>query len=262
MRRAAAVALLFLILTTLAPASATDLGGEAGDRVTICALDSGCDLEGAEGWNYLNDSADISDGVGHGTRVCALLEAYAPDARVVMLKCFDAEQNPDGAAVVRALYAAADQYGADIIEMSWTVLEESAELREAVRYASGRGAVLIASAGNLDLSTGLGKAVYPAAWEEVIGVGGVDLDAEGNPAHSLWYLASTAVYVCASADGGGERGSSYAVPRVAAAVAAYLKDSPDEGADGVLAMLRDAALDLGAPGYDTEYGWGYIAADP
>jgi subtilisin family serine protease len=258
----AIIAWLWLILTPFAPASAAGFDGAGKDRITVCVLDTGCSLEGAEGWNFLDGSADITDGVGHGTRVCALLAAYAPDARVVMLKCFDSEQTPDGSAAVRALHAAVDQYGADVIGMSWTASKESAELREAVRHASERGAVMIASAGNLALATGLGRAVYPAEWDELIGVGGVDLDSEGNPAHSLWYLASDAVYVCARADDGGEKGSSFAAARVAGVAAKYLADHPDAGADGVRAMLRDAALDLGAPGYDTQYGWGYIAADP
>ena len=55
----------------------------AEDRITVCVLDSGCNLEGTEGWNYMNDSADIADDLGHGTQICAMLAACAPDARIV-----------------------------------------------------------------------------------------------------------------------------------------------------------------------------------
>lgn len=250
-----------IVMWLVIAAALSALPCAAEDRITVCVLDSGCNLAGAEGWNYINDSADIADGVGHGTRVCALLAACAPDARIVMLKCFDSEETFDGEAAVRALYAAADDYGADIVNMSWTVNEEDEALREAVRYAAGKGAVLVASAGNLDLTTGIGAVVYPAAWDEVIGVGGVDLDADGNPVSSLWYLSGEAVYVCARGDYDGEKGSSYAAPRVAGVVAAYLENAPDPGADGVREMLRASALDLGAPGYDTVFGWGYIQSD-
>ena len=229
----------------------------AEEPITVCVLDSGCNLAGAEGWNYIDDSSDLADGPGHGTRIYTLLAACAPDARVVMLKCFDSEASFDGAAAVRALYAAVDDYGADVINMSWTVNGEDEGLRAAAAYAAEKGAVLVASAGNLSFVTGIGETVYPAAWDDVIGVGGVDLDAAGNPASSLWYLSGPAVYVCADGAYEGERGSSYAAARVAGLVAAYLADLPGPDPDA-REMLRCVAEDIGAPGYDTVYGWGYV----
>ena len=66
-----------------------------------------------------------------------------------MLKCFDSEKPFDGEAAVRALRAAVDDYGADVVSMRWIVNEEDAALGEAVKYAAEKGAVLVASA--LDL---------------------------------------------------------------------------------------------------------------
>lgn len=252
-----AVCLLFtlLLLASAAYPSAAE------KQVTVCILDSGCNLQGAEGWNFLTGSADITDSAGHGTDIYSLLASCAPDARLVMLKCFDTEASFDGEAAVLALYAAVDRYGADIVSMSWTVSQESEALHNAVQYAAGKGAILVASAGNLSLSTGLGTTVYPAAWDEVIGIGGADLNDRGEPISSLWYLSSEAVYVCARADYDGVKGSSYAAARVAAVIAEYLNESPDQTADSVRQTLRDAARDLGEPGYDTVYGWGYIEVD-
>lgn len=255
-RPARAVAEKAALLLTAALLFAIPRG--AAEAITVCILDSGCNLAGAQGWNYIDDSSDLTDDLGHGTQIYALLASCAPDARIVMLKCFDAEETFHSESVVRALYAAVDDYGADVVNMSWTVNEEDSALREAVRYAFAKGAVLVASAGNLSFSTGIGKTVYPAGWDEVIGVGGVDLDPAGNPVPSLWYLSGPAVYVCACGAYGAERGSSYASARVAGSLAAQLADCPAPGQCDAREMLRLAAEDLGAPGYDTVYGWGYI----
>jgi subtilisin family serine protease len=249
---------LLLALLLLVPAGQSDA---AEKQVTVCVLDSGCNLPGAEGWNFLTDSADIEDSTGHGTEICSLLQACAPGARLVMLKCFDGETAFDGKAAGKAMRAAVDQYGADVISISWTVNREDEDLHDAVKYAAGKGAILIASAGNISLSTGLGTSVYPAGWDEVIGVGGVNLDDSGEPVSSLWYLASSAVYVCARADWENEKGSSFAAPRVAAAVAASLAETTGQTEDVVRETLRESARDLGDPGYDTVFGWGYIEND-
>ena len=95
----------------------------------------------------------------------------------------------------------------------------------------------------------------------MIGVGGVNLDAQGVPARSLWYLASDAVYVCALAEYEGEWGSSFAVPRVATVVARYLAANAGATEDDVRDMLQSIAQDQGEPGYDTVFGWGYIPMD-
>lgn len=236
------------------------------DRVVVCILDSGYTAQEAtageiRGWNYLEDSADFSDEQGHGTDICTLVAENAPDAELIMLKCFEGETVSDGEAIAAALYAAVDDYQADVINMSWTIGEADEELYEAICYASEQGAVLVASAGNLSLATGIGSEVYPALWDEVIGVGGVDLDEDGSPVSSLWYLSGEAVYICARGDYGEGKGSSYAAARISGMAASWLAEHPDADADAVRQMLRDCAQDVGEEGYDTTYGWGYVATE-
>lgn len=231
-------------------------------EVTVCILDSGSNLAHTGGWNYLSNSSDLTDYEGHGTRVETLLRALAPESQIYMLKCFESEISINEEAMVRALYAAVDDYHADIINMSWIITKERPALYKAVEYAYNQGVILVAPAGNLTLATGIGSKVYPAAWEEVIGVGGVNLSEEGLPVSSLWFLSGEAVYVCARGDFQDERGSSYAAPRVAAFIANYLTQTPDATQEEVRRFLQGAALDLGKTGYDTIYGWGYIQAEP
>ena len=229
----------------------------AAEAVTVCILDSGCSDAHTLGESFVGDPDALTDTIGHGTRICSLVRGGAPEACVVMLKCFDAPDTMDEAAIIAALYAAVDTYRADVINMSWTLPNESDALRAAVRHATEQGAILVSSAGNLSLSTGLGTVAYPAAWDEVIGVAGVDLDADGQPKTSLWYLYGKAAAFCARGDCDGEKGSSYAAARVTALVAEALCSgvAPSQITEYLAAMAQD----MGDPGPDDRFGWGYLA---
>lgn len=243
------------------------------NEVTICMLDSGCNEETAQGKNYLDGSEDLRDEENHGTLVYQILKENAPDAKVYVQKCFsdgeallnrtESEQNKTEEALVQAIYDAVDIYEADIINMSWTLNQESENLHAAVRYAAENGVILVAAAGNLSFSTALGSVVYPAAWEEVIGVAGTDLDENGNPVESLWYLHSDAVFVSADGNYKKEKGSSFAAPRISAAIASYLSDASEKqkSSEKVKDYLKSIAIDVGEEGYDTSFGWGYIVTE-
>ena len=155
---------------------------------------------------------------------------------------------------------AVDVYDADIINMSWTLNQDSEELHEAICYAAKQNVLLVAAAGNLSLSTPLGSQVYPASWEEVIGVSGADLNEQGEPVSSLWYLQSDAVFVSADGNYQGEKGSSFAAPRISGILAGYLDRTSEEKHTQSYAeeYLKSIAVDAGHPGYDTVFGWGYV----
>ena len=268
---------IFLTMPLTAGASAEGKAmGAVTDPVTICILDSGCNLSNVQGKNYLDGTRDLTDRKEHGTYIYEILKENAPDADIYMLKCFDSsislpqkvqesgeEQSkaPDaGTVIIQAVYDAVDVYGADIINMSWTLNQDNEELHEAVAYAARRNVLLVAAAGNLSLSTPLGSEVYPAAWDEAIGVAGADLDDQGEPVSSLWYLQSDAVFVSADGNYQGEKGSSFAAPRISGVLAKYLSESQTEKQTQKDAeeYLKEIAVDAGDPGYDTTFGWGYV----
>ena len=256
---ATALALLaVLVCFTALPRTAGSAGETetAVPAVTVCILDSGCSDGHTAGESFLGDRDDLTDAIGHGTHICSLVREGVPDANVVMLKCFGARDTLNEKAVVDALYAAVDTYHASVINMSWTLPNESDALHEAILHAYDRGAVLVACTGNLSVSTGLGTVAYPAAWDEVIGVAGVDLDASGEPKTSLWYLYGEAVDFCARGDCGDDKGSSYAAARVSALTAAALQDGVEPSQ--IAAYLAAMAQDMGEPGYDGRFGWGYL----
>lgn len=249
--RAFALPVVVILLAALLFASCF-----AEKTVTVCILDSGCSEGYTAGESFLGDSDDLTDSIGHGTNICALVREAAPEANVVMLKCFGSQDTVNEEAIVAALYAAVDTYHADVINMSWTLPKESDALHEAIGHAHDRGAILVACTGNLSVSTGLGTVAYPAAWDEVIGVAGVDLDEAGAPKTSLWYLYGEAVEYCARGDCGDEKGSSYSAARVSGLIAAALQSGVESSL--ISEYLANLAQDMGEPGYDGRFGWGYL----
>ena len=268
-------AILLTLPLTAGAAAELEPSKAISDPVTVCILDSGCNLPDIQGRNYLDGTQDLTDPEGHGTYVYELLKETAPEAKLYMLKCFDSstslpqntqkaddasEATDIGTAIIQAVYDAVDVYDADIINMSWTLNQDRGELHEAICYAAKQNVLLVAAAGNLSLSTPLGSQVYPASWEEVIGVSGADLNAQGEPVSSLWYLQSDAVFVSADGNYQGEKGSSFAAPRISGILAGYLDRTSEEKHTQSYAeeYLKSIAVDAGPPGYDTVFGWGYV----
>ncbi|MFI6928532.1 S8 family serine peptidase [Nonomuraea spiralis] len=172
-----------------------------GAGVVVAVLDTGVngrhpDLRGAvtEGPDLTGASPRLSGrhgtamagliaGRGHGERHAEGVMGVAPAARVLSIRVTLENADPlraERRSVRRDALAAGIRYaadhGADVISMSlgggsgsW---EGSAAEEAAVRYAIGRGAVLVASAGN-DGDTANRKN-FPAAYPGVIAVGAVD----------------------------------------------------------------------------------------
>lgn len=111
------------------------------------------------------DPSQLPAAFGHGTMVAGLVRLVAPTASIMPLRAF----RPDGTSttfdILRAIYYAADN-AANVINMSFSLPEANSELQRALDYATARGVVAIASAGN----TGNRVIVYPAAFPNVIGV--------------------------------------------------------------------------------------------
>lgn len=106
---------------------------------------------------------------GHGTMVAGLIHLVAPTAQIMPLKAFNADGSGDISNIVRAIYFAADN-GAKVINMSFELSQMSDALLKAINYATRKGVICVASAGN-DSQAAL---VYPAAYGNVIGVGSVN----------------------------------------------------------------------------------------
>lgn len=202
-------------------------------------------VNGVTKWYGYYSTDYVVDNNGHGTMVSGIIAAdtdngqgiagIAPKATIIPIRCFTKTEGHLGGLTSNLISGIdyAVKNGADIINMSWGVRSNSETLRAAIDRADQAGCILIAAVGN-DGATSL---QYPAAWENVIGVGSTDRDgylsgfsqrndsvdvcapggaSSGRQIYSLSYSSNTAL---ASSDG-----TSFSAP-VVSAVAALLKEA-------------------------------------
>lgn len=129
-------------------------------------------------------NAQIEDDLGHGTMVSGIIAAntnnrsadysggiagVAPNVTIMPVRCFTNTAGHLGGYTSNLIGGIdyATKNGANIINMSWGIVYESASLKSTVDAAVSAGCILIAAAGNDGAST----LQYPAAWPNVISVG-------------------------------------------------------------------------------------------
>ena len=102
---------------------------------------------------------------GHGTMVAGLIHLVAPTAVLMPVRVFAADGTASVSQIVNGIYWAVD-HGAKVINMSFSTKEPSTFLEKAIAYASSKGVICVAAAGN----DGRAEVVYPAADDTVIDV--------------------------------------------------------------------------------------------
>lgn len=197
------------------------------------------------------DTTALPAGFGHGTMVAGIVRLVAPGARIMPLKAFRADGTGTTFDIVRAIYYAVD-HGAKVINMSFSMPGFSAELLRAIAYATSRGIICVASAGN---DAEEDPRIYPAAFSEVISVAATDnFDARSwftNYGDEFIYLAAPGEGVVTTYPGdryAAAWGTSFSAPFVtgAAALLAQLNPAIDQDeAAGDLAHAVELSEDLG-----------------
>ena len=247
--------------------------GATGAGVRVGVLDSGIAPHAAfadhlaEGWNYIDGSADAGDDLGHGTSVAGLIAGrsaegfigVAPEVTLVPLKCFK-QKSTRISNVINGIYGGVDDFGCNILNLSLGFPENSAALREAIDYAAGKGVLVVASAGN----GGSGALSYPSAYDSVLGVGEANSDGSvslrSNHHKGVYMLAPGEKLTTTYYKGGYTEatGTSFSVPLVVGAAAALWSARPELTARDLMELLGQTATDGGDPGYDEYYGWGIL----
>lgn len=195
----------------------------------------------------------------HGSAMASLLDR-AGATRVVVADVYGLDPAGGGAlAIARALGWLTGQ-GVRIISIS-LVGPRSPLLAKAVQAAQRQGATIVAAVGNDGPAA---APAYPASYPGVIAVTGVDgrnrpLIEAGRALH-LDYAAPGADLLAADKSGkwGRVRGTSYAVPLVAARAAAALASGGGASGGGLVARLDREAVDLGVAGADNSFGRGLL----
>jgi type VII secretion-associated serine protease mycosin len=256
-----------------------------GAGVTVAVVDSGVDatvpdlagqvLPGtgfaeARGTDGRRDF-DSSD--GHGTSMAGLIAGrgegptsvlgIAPRAKILPVSLGSENGDADIAAGIRW---SAD-HGAQVVNVSIAGGRVPPPgLTDAVAYALQRDVVVVAGAGNLDVT---GRAVgSPASIPGVIAVSGVDREARawaGSSQGPEVALAAPAVRVPAPSPRGVSStgfsisdGTSNAAAIVSGAAALVRARYPDMDAANVINRLIATARDQGPPGRDTAFGFGTV----
>lgn len=134
-------------------------------------------------------------------------------------------------------------------------------LEQAVRTLVKRGHLVVAAVGNDGPAA---PPLYPASYPGVVGVTGVTtarralLEAAQGP---QVVLAAPGAELAVARPGGGyvvARGTSFAAPLVAGLLAGTLHEPNPQEAAAALAQLAARAVDLGAPGRDPVFGFGFV----
>ena len=265
--------------------------GLDGEGVTIAVIDSGVtpahqDLDYSrilDGYNY-DDGAEMKadaliDESGHGTAVTGILTAKTdngkgvaglfPRLRVVPLKVTPSKKLDDASSqmVAQAIRDAVDTYHVDVITTSLEV-KDTEELAAAVRHAEENNVIITGAAGNSSKAANNGEDpyVYPAAYDEVVSVGAVDLNGKVRstsqkndkvlvtaPGEDIAVLDLSRNDRCKLAEG-----TSYASPMAAAMAVAAKQHNREITPEQFRETLRTTARDAGPEGFDNSYGWGIV----
>lgn len=102
---------------------------------------------------------------GHGTMVAGIVHLVAPRSAILPLKAFGPNGSGYVSDILRAIYTAV-RSNARVINMSFSIPQQSRELERAIAHASRSDVVCVASVGN----NGSAGVFYPAAYSGVIGV--------------------------------------------------------------------------------------------
>ena len=287
------------------PPALARLGAEAawtlatGEGVTVAVVDSGVERRNVHLGDVVAEGADLvapdgdprgwTDVAGHGTAVAGVIagqpyeaddvvsgvQGLAPDARILPVRVYVQDDDrareeglaPTAEGIAAGIRYAAD-HGAQIINVSISTVHESVALAEAVRYATERRSLVVASAGNRETSEDTADGPrYPAALDDVLAVAAVGdadqgVDGSIHGAHVDIAAPGTNVVTAYLATGdcllGGEGSPSFATPYVSAAAALVAERFPTETPQQWAHRLTATASRPQADQRDDIIGWGVV----
>ena len=187
------------------------------------------------------DGNNIPAAFGHGTMVAGIVHLVAPTAKIMPLRAFSADGTAHLSDILRAIYYAAN-HGAHVINMSFTLLQNSEELSDAVHYAQSAGSICVAAAGN----TGTAYVASPANLNEVMGIASTSLQDTQSNFTSYGdgvFLAAPGENIITTYPGNNYAevsGTSFSTPFVTGAVALLYQYISDTGDDGIHSDLSHA----------------------
>jgi hypothetical protein len=221
------------------------------------------------GWNFYDNNSNTADVQGHGTATAGTAAAtlnngtgvagIAGQARIMPLRISDTSGTGYFSAIAQAITHAADN-GARVASISYANLLQSSAVLSAAQYMKSKGGLVVIAAGN----SGASESFTPST--NVITVSATDR----NDVKTSWSSYGSFVSVAAPGldiwttnRGGGYGawwGTSFATPATAGTLALMFAAKPSLSNAQAESLLYSTAVDLGAVGRDTYYGYGRVNA--
>ena len=251
--------------------------GNRGTGIKVAVIDTGVDYRHSElavnyagGYDFVNKDADPLDDNGHGTHCAGTIAAaangagvvgVAPEARIYALKVLDSTGSGNFSNVIAALQWCVDN-GIQVTSNSYGASSNpGTTVEDAFRKAEAAGILNLCAAGNNGTAAGTEDNInYPARYASCIAVGATDSSnnrASFSCTGPKLEVMAPGVSIYSTVPGGGYAtysGTSMATPHVSGVVALALKAGYP--ASQVRSRLQQFVLDLGASGFDNQYGYG------
>ncbi len=280
--------------------------GYKGGKVRVAVIDSGVDTTHPElkncvvdQWDYIDNDNVADDQLTHGTGVVGVIAAphdkfgikgIAPEVEIVALKVGNNDSDIEAETIARAINDAVGKYECKVINISLAISDYNQTLKNAIDNAVKAEVVVVAAVGNyevkekgevdesgsvLDNTTFIvdNTPLYPAAYENVIGVGAVDwLDysiSHFSKVNDSVFITAPGEYIVTTDPGYKTDkgtfiyvetyGTSLAAPLVTGAVALIRQANPELTPEEIMDILAESARDDSkGDGYDTAYGHGVL----
>lgn len=262
-------------------AVAWDSAPGMGDGVKIAILDSGVDASHPDlagnliaGYNFIDNNTNTTDTCGHGTAVAGTAAAVsnnssgvagiAGKAKIMPVRIASTDTASGGcyayySTVVSGINFAADN-GARVINVSYVGIAASQAVLSAAQYAKSKGSLVFASAGN----NGRDEGLTPTTAMVVVSA----TDENDNlPSWSSYgnfvTISAPGTNIWTTSNGGGYgqwNGTSFASPLTAGIAALMMSGNPSLDNLSIESILYSTAVDRGAIGRDTYFGYGRVDA--
>jgi thermitase len=246
-----------------------------GSGVRIAIVDSGAyvrheDLRQqiALQRDLINDDNTAEDPFEHGTHVAGIAAADTnnrkgvaggcPNCELLIAKVLDGSGSGTADDVADGIIWGVKN-GARVVNLSFAATGDAPTVKDAVDYATRRGAVVVAAAGNSRKS----RLMYPAAYTNVIAVVATKRDdqlPEFSNSGSWVDVAAPGVGILSTVPGGysSDTGTSMAAPHVSALAGLLASQGLDSLA--IKRRIFNTAVDLDDAGRDPYFGHGRIDA--
>jgi cell wall-associated protease len=250
--------------------------GLTSNSVTVAIVDTGIDKSHSffsgrkiSGHNFLiskNRSAtNYTDDNGHGTHVAGILADCTPDnVNLMALRVFDATGSTTSTTVIDNALKYAYEKKVQIINMSLGTEDHSGVWDHTLQTINDAGIAVVAAAGNYTDTNRSLKVNYPASLSTTFAISALDMSgkiATYSCRGSTVDFAAPGTDVL-SADAGRnvryDSGTSMAAPHVSAAIAMIYLKHPTYTLSEVKQVLITYAVDRGAAGKDSKYGYGAL----